>query len=49
MDNVRPEGTEEQYFTSPSREALERNAHMRRYERTRKSTHPYNQLFVAAI
>ena len=30
MDNVRPEGTKDQSITSPNREALVRNIHMRR-------------------
>ena len=37
MDNVRPEGTEDQYVTSPNGEALGRNFHVRRSERIRNS------------
>ena len=32
MDNVRPEGTEDQYITSADGEDLRRNVHVRRYE-----------------
>ena len=49
MDNVCPEGTEEQYVTSPSGEALGRNFHVRRSERIRNSPQPYNPVFGAAI
>ena len=49
MENVRPEGTEYQYVTSPSGETLERNNHVRRSERIRKSTHRYEPVFGAAI
>ena len=35
MKNVCPYGNENQYVTSPSGEALERNAHVRRSERIR--------------
>ena len=48
MENVRPEGTEEQSVTSPSGEALGRNANLRRSERIRKSPHRYNPGFGAA-
>ena len=48
MDNVRPEGTEDQYVTSPNGEALGRNFHVRRSERIRNSPHPYNPVFGAA-
>ena len=33
MENVRPEGTEDQFVTSTSGESLGRNVHVRRYER----------------
>ena len=42
MDNVRPEGTEDQYVTSPNVEALERNFHVRRSERIINSPQRYN-------
>ena len=48
MDNVCPEGTEDQYVTSPSGEALVRNVHVRRYECIRNSPHQYNPGFGAA-
>ena len=47
MENVRPEGTEEQSVTSPSGEALGRNANLRRSERIRKSPHRYGPGFGA--
>ena len=43
MENVRPEGTEDQYVTYPNGEALGRNFHVRRSERIRNSPHRYNQ------
>ena len=43
-----PEGTEDQYVTSPSGEALGRNVHMRRSERIRNSPQQYNPVFGAA-
>ena len=49
MDNVRPEGTEDQYVTSPNGEALGRNFHVRRSERIRNSPQRYNPGFGAAI
>ena len=48
MDNVRPEGTEDQSVTSPSGEALGSNFHVRRFERTRNSPHQFNPGFVDA-
>ena len=47
MDNVCPEGTEYQYVTSPSGEALGRNVDVRRSERIRNSPKRYNQGFGA--
>ena len=41
MDNVRPDGTEDQYVTSPSGEYFVRNVHVRRYEYTIKSPQHY--------
>ena len=48
MDNVCPEGTEDQYVTSPSGEALGRNVHVRRSKRIRNSPQRYNPGFGAA-
>ena len=48
MDNVCPEGTEDQYVTSPSGQALGRNFHLRRSERIRNSPQRYNPGFGAA-
>ena len=48
MDNVFPEGTEKQYFTSPSGEALGRNIHVRRSEHIRNSPQRYNPRFGAS-
>ena len=48
MDNVCPEGTENQYVTSPSGEALGRNVNMRRSIRIRNSPQRYNPGFGAA-
>ena len=48
MDNVYPEGTEDQYVTSPSGEALGRNFHVRRSERIENSPQRYNPGFGAA-
>ena len=48
MNNVFPEGTEDQYVTYPSGEYLGRNVHVRRYERIRNSPQQYNQGFGAA-
>ena len=41
MDNVRLDGTADQYVTSPSAEALGRNFHVRCFERIRKSPQRY--------
>ena len=49
MENVCPEGTEDQYVTSPNGEALGRNFHVRRSERIRNSPQRYNPGFGAAI
>ena len=48
MENVRPEGTEEQYFISPSGEALEGNFHVRSSKCIRKSPHRHDPGFGAA-
>ena len=48
MDNVSPEGTEDQSVTSPSGETLGRNVHVRHSKRIRKSTQQYNPVFGAA-
>ena len=48
MDNVCPEGNENQYVTSPSGEALGRNVNVRRSERIRNSPQRYNPGFGAA-
>ena len=48
MYNVGPEGTEDQYFTSPSGAAFGRNVHVRRSERIRNSPQRYNPGFWAA-
>ena len=42
MENVRPEGTEDQSVTSPSGEALVMNVHVRHSKRIRKSPQRYN-------
>ena len=47
MDNVRPEGNEDQYITSTGGEDLERNVHMRPSECTRKFPHQYEPWFGA--
>ena len=47
-NTVCPEGTEDQYVTSPSGEALGRNVNVRRSERIRNSPQRYNPGFVAA-
>ena len=49
MDNMRPEGTEDQSITSPSGEALGRNVHVRRSKCTRNSPQRCNPGFRAAI
>ena len=43
-----PEGTEDQFVTSPSGEYLGRNIHVRRSERIRNSPQLYNPGFGAA-
>ena len=48
MVNVCPEGTEEQYVTSPIGEALGRNVHVRCSKRIRNSPQRYNPGFGAA-
>ena len=48
MDNACSEGTEDQYVTSPSGEALGRNFNVRRSERIRSSPQRYNPGFGAA-
>ena len=49
MENVCPEGTEDQYVTSPSGEALGSNFHVRRSKRIRNSPQQYNPGFGDAI
>ena len=49
MENVRPEGTEDQYATSPSEEALGKNVHVKSSERIRNSSQRYNPEFGDAI
>ena len=48
MDNVCPEGTEDQYVTYPSGESLGRNVNVRRSERRRISPQRYNPVFGTA-
>ena len=48
MDNVCPEGTEDQYVTSPSGEYLGKNVNMRRSGSIRNSPQRYNPGFGAA-
>ena len=48
MDNVRPEGTENQSITSADGESLGSNVNMRRSERIRNSPHQYKPGFGAA-
>ena len=48
VDNVCPDGNENQYVTSPSGEALGRNVNVRRSERIRNSPQLYNPGFGAA-
>ena len=43
-----PEGTEDQYITSPSGEALGRNFYVRRSERIINSPQRYNPVFGSA-
>ena len=48
MDNMCPDGNENQYVTSPSGEALGRNVNVRRSERIRNYPQRYNPRFGAA-
>ena len=48
MDNVCPDGNENQYVTSPSGQALRRNFHVRRSKSIRNSPQRYNPGFGAA-
>ena len=48
MNNVIPEGTEDQSVAYPSGETLGRNVYVRRSERIRKSLQRYNPVFGAA-
>ena len=48
MDDVRPEGTEDQSITYPSGESLEITVHVSRSECIRKSPQWYNPGFGAA-
>ena len=48
MDNVCPEKTKDQYVTSPIREVLGRNVHVRRSKYIRKYIQRYNPVFGAA-
>ena len=48
MDNVCPDGNENQYITSSSGEALGRNVNVRRSERIRNSPQRYNPGFEDA-
>ena len=48
MENMRPDGSENQFFTFPSGEYLGRNFHVRHSECTRKSPQRYNLGFGAA-
>ena len=48
IENLCPEGTEDQYVTSPSGEALGRNVNVRGSERIRNSPQRYNLGFGAA-
>ena len=45
MENVRPEGNEDQFVTSPSLEALGRNVHVRCSKRIRNYPQRYNKGF----
>ena len=47
MDNISPEGYEDQSVTSPSGETLGINVHVRRSERIRKSPQRYDPGFEA--
>ena len=48
MDNVCPDGNENQYVTSPSGESLGRNVNVRRSERIRNFPQQFNPGFGAA-
>ena len=48
MDNMCPDGNENQYFTSPSGEAFGRNVNVRRSELIRNSPQRYKPVFGAA-
>ena len=48
MENVRPEGTEDQYVTSPNGESLGSNVHVGSSERIRNSPQRYKSGFGAA-
>ena len=48
MDNVCPDGNENQYVTSPSGESLVRNVNVRRFEHIRNSPQRHNPGFGAA-
>ena len=48
MDNVCPDGNENQYVTSPSGESLGRNFNVKRSKRIRNSPQRYNTGFGAA-
>ena len=48
MDNMCPDGNENQYVTSPSGEALGRNFNVRRSKHIRNSPQRYNPYFGAA-
>ena len=48
MNNMCPDGNENQYVTSPSGEALVKNANVRRSERIRNYPQRYNPVFGAA-
>ena len=48
MDNVHPEGTEDQYIISPSGEDLGRNFHVRRSERIIKYPQRYEPGFKSS-
>ena len=48
MDNVCPDGNENQYVTSPSGETLGRNVNLRRSECIRNYPQRYNPIFGAA-
>ena len=47
MLNLRPEGTKEQYFTSPDGEYLGSNVHVRYYDNIKKYPQRYDPVFGA--